>query len=517
MKKEESRLNYSIKNSLVISISQIITILLGFILQTVFIRTLGGTFNGIKGLFTNILSVLSFSELGIGSAITFSLYKPLAENDKRKIATIMSFFKKAYELIGIFIGIIGTLLIPFLHYFTHVHISNLYLYYILYLSNTVISYFYTYKRTLLNADQLNYINTVNQITFKLIQTIFQIIVLVLYQNFVLFLIIQLLCTLISNILISIKVDKIYGYINNRKFISKMPKNTLREIATNTFGSVGEKVGTIVVQSTDNMLISYFLNLFIGGIYSNYLLIINSLSSFIGQATGAISSSIGNLAVEAREDKQKQFDTLKRFLFIDNFAIYVLAVCTFAVINPFIDIWVGKRFEFSYITVLLLMINFIINCLRSPITSFVTAYGLYARDGVKAVIEAVINLIFSIIYIKYMHLGVNGVILGTITSNFLCNWYEPYIVIKYGMRIKNKFFKFICLFLGYLIFDSGMMVLIQFFIQKIKIGGIIGILILGSVSMISSLVSFVIVFCWNKDFNFLMKLIKKITCKVLKIN
>lgn len=515
MEKKKSRLSYSIKNSFIVSISQVITILLGFVLQTVFIKTLGGTYVGIKGLFTNILSVLSFSELGIGTAITFSLYKPLAENNKEMIATIMHFFKRAYEIIGIFIGIVGLMLIPFLHYFTHIHIPFLYLYYVLYLANTVISYFYTYKRTLLNADQLSYINTINQIVFKLIQTFAQMFVLLAYHNFTLFLVIQLLCTLISNIIISYKVDKSYSYINDKKLIKKLPKQTSKEIATNTFGSVGEKVGTIVVQSTDNMLISYFLNLFVSGVYSNYLLIINSLSSFIGQATGVISSSIGNLAVEAKEDKEKQYNTLKRFLFVDNFVIYVLSICIFSVINPFIDIWVGKKFEFSYIVVLLLMINFIINCLRSPITAFVTAYGLYAKDGVKAVIEAIVNLGFSIFYIKYLNLGVSGIILGTITSNILCNWYEPFIVIRYGMRLKEKFINFIFIFIKYLLIDAIVMIIIQKIVSLINITGLLGVILGGIASLGVALLTFVILFNRNQDFSFLLSIIQKIIKRIFR--
>lgn len=511
MSKKESRLNYSIKNSLVVTISQFITIILGFILQTVFIKTLGGTYLGIKGLFTNILSVLSFSELGIGGAITFSLYRPLAQNNKEMIATIMSFFKKAYEFIGIFIGIVGLCLIPFLHFFTHIRIPNLYLYYILFLFNTVISYFFSYKRTLLIADQLGYINTINQLVFKLIQTIAQLVILILYKSFILFLVIQILCTLVSNILISNQVNKHYVFINDKNYIKSLPKTTLSEITTNTVGSVGEKIGNIVVQSTDNVLISYFLNLFITGIYTNYMLIVNSLSSFIGQATGVISSSIGNLAVEANEDKQKQLNTLEKFFFIDYFVIFILATCTFTVINPFIYVWVGHQFCFSYITVLLLMINFIITCLRSPITSFVTAYGLYAKDGVKAVIEAVVNLALSIIYIKLFDFGVNGIILGTISSNIICNWYEPYIVIRYGMRLDSAyFFKFIYIFLKYLLINTIVMIIVQYIYSKfIVLSGLIGVIILGSITLITSILVFSIIHFKNKNFRFLFYILRKI--------
>ena len=191
----KSRFNYSIINSIVGGSSQIISLLTGFILQTIFIKTLGATYLGVKGLFSNILSVLSFSELGIGTAITFSLYKPLAQDNKKQIAAIMRFFKHTYEVIGILVGVLGVILIPFINFFTHIRIPYLYIYYLLFLANTVISYFYTYERTLLNADQLNYINLTNQIVFKVIQVILQAVVLIVWNSFFWFLVIQLLCTL----------------------------------------------------------------------------------------------------------------------------------------------------------------------------------------------------------------------------------------------------------------------------------------------------------------------------------
>lgn len=509
--KKEGRLTNSIRNSYYVTINQFISIFLGFVLQTIFIKTLGGTYLGIKGLFTNILSVLSFSELGIGSAITFALYEPLAHNDEKQIASIMHFFKKAYEIIGCFIGVIGIGLIPFIHYFTHVHISNLYVYYILFLANTVISYFFTYKRTLLDADQKNYINTINRLVFKLIQTISQIIALLLFKSFIGFLVIQLLCTLFSNLIISIKVDRQYSYIKcyNEKLLDK----TKKSIFSNTLGSIGEKIGTVVVQSTDNMLISYFIGLFVSGMYSNYLLVTSSLTAIVGQVSSAVSSSIGNLAVEKKEDTDYQYNTLKRFFFVDHFIVFIVSICLLTLINPFIKLWVGVKYEFSYMTVFLLVINFTITSLRSPITSFVGAYGLYAKDGVKSVIEAIINLFTSIIYVSYFNMGVNGILLGTITSNFLCNWYEPYVVIKHGMRIQNKFNEFILIFIRYLVLDTVVMVIVHRVLSTIfVIHNFIELFCVAFLTLLISLIIYFIIFIKNPNFIFLIKLLKKILTK-----
>lgn len=510
---KEGRLTKSIRNSYFVTISQFVNIVLGFVLQTIFIKTLGGTYLGIKGLFTNILSVLSFSELGIGSAITFALYAPLANREENKISAIMHFFKRAYEFIGCFIGVIGICLIPFIHYFTHVYIRNLYLYYLLFLANTVISYFFTYKRTLLNADQKNYLNTINQLIFKLIQVVGQIIILLAYKSFILFLIIQLLCTFFSNLIISVKVNKQYPYIIGNDKENKVDTDTKKIIFSNTIGSVGEKIGTIIVQSTDNMLISYFISLFVGGIYSNYLLVTSSLTAIVGQASSAVSASIGNLAVERKEDVDHQYDTLKKFFFVDHFIVFIVSVCLLTMLNPFIRLWVGARYEFPFFTVFLLVVNFAITGLRSPLTSFVGAYGLYARDGVKSVIEAVLNLSISIFYVKILNMGVNGIILGTITSNILCNWYEPYVVIRYGMRISSRFKEFILIFIGYLLLDIVVMLGVYRILSNLFIvRNFIQLFCLGFLTLLSSFVLFVLIFGRNKYFKFLVNLVKKVVLR-----
>ena len=514
MNTKKSRLKHSIINSIVGSLGQIVTILTGFILQTVFIHTLGATYLGVKGLFTNILSVLSFTELGIGTAITFSLYKPLAKDDKHEIALIMHFFKRAYELIGITVGVLGLLVVPFISKLTHAHIPGIYTYYLLYLANTVVSYFYTYKRTLLNADQLSYINLINQVGFKVIQIILQIVILLLFKSFLWFLIIQLAITVISNIIISIDVNHRYSYLSNPTlYKGKLDQSTVHEIFHNTVGSIGEKIGTIVVNSTDNILISYFLNLSWVGIYSNYLMITGGISNVISQAISAISSSIGNLAVEKHEDTDYQLNIFNRSFFIVFAITYFCSVCLLTLVNPFITIWVGSKYQMDFFTVTLLAINFMITGIRTIFITFVTAYGLYPRDGIKAVIEAILNFVLSVIYIKFCHLGVAGVILGTISSNILANWYEPYMIFKYGINKGNELPKFYTKCISYMLLIIAMMLIAAHFLPiLVPIKGIIGFGILAIITVLFAIISFVILFGKNSYFNFLVSILKRIVLR-----
>lgn len=511
MKSSKSRLYNSIKNSFAGSLSQGLMIILGFVSQTIFIKTLGATYLGVKGLFTNILTVLSFTDLGIGTAFTFSFYKPLAEKDEQLIAQIMYLFKKIYEYVGIIIGIIGVAIIPSIHFFTHVHIRHLYIYYLLFLLNTVLSYFFTYKRTLLDADQLSYINYVNQLIFKIIQIGLQCIVLLIFKSFILFLVIQIITNLLSNIIISINVDKKYSFLNQKEYLkTKLSNSKIKEIISHAFGTIGQKIGTIIVNNTDNMLISYFMGLATVGIYSNYVLITSSLSGVISKGVQSIASSIGNLNIEKKEDKDYQYKILNRSMYVVFFCIFVISTCLMTLVNNFIRFWVGSRFEFSFIIVFLLVVNFTIMAFRSVFQTFITAYGLYVKDGKKAVVEAIFNFVFSLIYIKYCQMGVAGVILGTITSNVLVNWYEPYIILKYGIGIKEKFVPFIfkvCMYIGMVLFS---MLVAWLVINKfIIVHSFIEFLIQAIVTLGISLVMFVIIMGHGKHFNFLLGTFLKI--------
>ncbi|HIX02388.1 MAG TPA: oligosaccharide flippase family protein [Candidatus Ligilactobacillus excrementigallinarum] len=511
---KKSRLYNSVKNSFAGSFTQLIIIILGFISQTIFIKTLGATYLGIKGLFTNILSVLSFTDLGIGTAFTFSFYKPLAENDEKTIAQIMRLFKKVYEGIGIIIGIIGIAIIPFIHYFTHIHIKYLYVYYLLFLLNTVLSYFFTYKRTILDADQLSYINLFNQTLFKLIQVIAQCLVLIVYKSFIGFLLIQIITNLASNILISIEVDKKYPFINNKKFIKeKLPSTKLLEIMKHAMGTIGQKIGTIIVNNTDNMLISYFIGLSVVGIYSNYILITSSLSGILNKAFQSIASSVGNLSIEKNENLDYQFEVFEKSIYIVLFCVFICSTCLMTLVNPFIKLWAGPNYRMPIFTVVLLVINFTITGFRAVFQTFITAYGLYVKDGKKAVVEAILNFVFSIAYIKLFNMGVSGVILGTITSNILANWYEPYIVLKYGIKIQSRIKKIIIKLVSYLIIICISMLSEYILINKyFAINNFIDLILISILTLFVSLVLFVLIFGWNKNFRFIISLVKRIVKK-----
>ena len=275
------RTDNSIKNSITSFIYNIITILLLFIEQTIFIKILGVEYSGLNGLFTNILTLLNLIELGFGSAITFNLYKYVKKNDKETIKSIMDFFRKAYNIISIIILIVGLIILIFLKYLIkEVTIDiNIYFVYLLFLISTISTYILSYKRNLIYANQKNYILNIFHICYIFILSILQILVLYLTKNYYLFIIVKIVCILIENILISIKANKLYPYLKDKN-IKKLKPSIKDNIIKRVKALFIHKTSAAVTNGTDNILISTFLGLKVVGLYTNYFYIINVITNFI---------------------------------------------------------------------------------------------------------------------------------------------------------------------------------------------------------------------------------------------
>lgn len=432
------RTNNSIRNIIVSLITQIITFGLSFISRTVFINQLGANYLGISGLFSNILSMLSLTELGVGSAITYSLYKPIAEDDKDKIKALMELFARCYKMIGVIIAILGILIAPNIEFFIkdNPNIPNLKLIYILYLSNSVVSYFFSYKRTLIIADQKGYLNTINQFKFNTVSVIFQIIILIVTRNYLLYLTSSILFNLMSNVFISNKVDKLYPYLKEHKEVH-LCEDEKKDIVKYTLAAMSHKVGGVVVFGTDNILLSSFVGVFWVGIYSNYTLLIGILNTLLGQVFSSILASVGNL--NATVDKEISYKVYNKIYFI-NFWIYgFCSICLWILINPFINLWLGEEYLLSKYIVLVIIGNFFINGMRQCTTTYNTTLGLFWNDRFKPWFEASINLIVSIILLSKF--GFIGVLLGTFISTLTTSfWIEPYILYKHGFE-KSVYFYF----------------------------------------------------------------------------
>lgn len=501
-----SRLSASVVNSSVAMVMQVFILISTFIMQTVFIKTLGVEYLGAKGLFTNLVSFLSFAELGVGSAITYSLYKPLAENDHQSVSAVMNLFKKTYNIIGVVILFIGILLSFFIKDIVRdgQMIPHMQLMFILFLLNTVVGYFFTYMRSLLIANQQGYIDSLNRGIFMIVLSIVQIIILLTTHNFLFFLIAQIIVTIVSNVSITRTANKMFPYLTEHKN-AKVSDEVVSYMKKNIFGTISSRIGGIVVFGTDNILISKFIGLSTVGLYSNYMLIISGVSSLMNQMLSAVVSSLGNLGVTANLNHQVKI--FYRYLYIVAFVSYTFGITIIIMLTPFIKLWIGKGYELKFLTLVLIVLNFFIIQMRQASLNFISAHGLYWPMRWKSLIEAIFNLVVSLILIQTTTLGINAVIIGSIMNNIFINiWWEPLILFKHGFKSSMK--KYIKMYSLYFLIFTFSVVLIYLYLNKFSMytTGIVEFFSRAIVVFISSIIVFMIIFSWTKEERYFLNLV-----------
>ncbi|MDE6024411.1 MAG: oligosaccharide flippase family protein [Lachnospiraceae bacterium] len=429
---EKSRTYNSVKNVIFSIGTYIITLILEFVSRTIFIHLLTEEYLGLNGLFANILSFLSLAELGVGTAMSYALYKPLKENDTEVVKSIMYLYRKLYCIIGFIVLAVGFMLTPFLPHLIKEMPENmpyLYLYYILYVLNSGISYFYTYKRSIIICDQKEYISTISTTIAGISRLLLQIIVLLVTKSYSLYLVVMILTTLGENIVISTIAGKQYPYLKERN-VDALSSEITTTIKKNVFAMLFHKIGTAVVSATDNIIISKFVGLVALGVYSNYVLIVNAVTNLLNKIFTSLTASIGNLALA--DDKEHVEKVFYRTLFMNIWSRGFCAICLLCLLQPFINLWLGNRFLLTNATLIIIVINFYLKGVRSTVLTFRDATGIFWYDRYKPLIESVCNLVFSIpLAIKY---GISGVLLGTILSTILVPlWVEPYVLFKYYFK------------------------------------------------------------------------------------
>lgn len=432
-----SRTSSMIRNVSWSFLGQGLGILASFIVRIIFIRILGSTYLGLDGLFSNILTILSLSELGIGTAITYSLYKPLAEKDEAKLKSLMAVFKNVYIVIGFIIFGIGFLLTPFLSFFINdmPDIKGIEIIYMLFVTNTAVSYFFSYKRNLILADQNRHIETIYRYGFYIAMNIIQIIYLIISKDYFGYLIIQVIMTILSNWALSRKADKMYPFLKDKK-IKKLSKEDKNEIIKNTKGLMIQKVGNVVVNSTDNIILSKFVSLTAVGLYSNYRLVIYALMMVINQIYTSLTPGIGNFFID--QDESRRIELFKKSNFITFWLAYFCSICLIILYNDFIYMFAGSEYLFGLEVVFIIVFNFYFTTMRKVIISFREAGGLFYKDRYRTVFEVICNLVVSIALAKAM--GIVGVFIGTAISYFsLPFWVEVYVLFKDGLKYKVSYY------------------------------------------------------------------------------
>ena len=421
-----SRKKFTVKNIKYGYISNLVTLVLKFVSRTIFISILGVEYLGVNGLFINVLGALSMAELGIGVAMNYALYKPVAEKNIEKLKSLMRFYRNSYRVIALVVTILGFGLLPFFQYLIKDpgNLGDISVYYIIFLFNTVTSYLVSYKYSLLNAEQKGYLISNIQSLTTITTVAFQIIFLLIFKSFLAYLLIAAGVGVIQKIFVNRYINKKYPYLKDKN-IRKLTKEEIKPIKKNTIALIWHKIGGISVYQTDNLIIAAFISVATVGIVSNYNLIITSVSGFITIIFNSAVGSFGNLI--ATEDKLKQYQIFKVYRFVAFWIYGFSSVAFFTLSTPFITLWIGENMIISEFTLLLIIISFYLSGDALCINNLKSAGGVFNQDKYVAVLQAVINLVVSIIMVR--KIGLAGVFIGTIVQSIVASIIKPIIVYK----------------------------------------------------------------------------------------
>ena len=436
---KKTRTEYSILNIVTGLGGYLLNTVLGLVCRMVFTRTLSAEYLGVSGLFTNILSMLSLAELGIGSAIVYALYKPLAVDDREKVASLVKFYGQCYRVIGVVVAVIGAALMPFLHLLIdEPNIQeSIYLLYGLYLFNAASTYFFSYRASLLMAAQQNYIVTGANYAITVVQSVLQIIWLFATHNYIGYLIIQCIGSFVYNLVVSYIARKKYPYIAEKQ-IKPLDKEERGLLARNIRALVIWKLCGLLVNSTDNIIITFFNGLAAVGLASNYTLLSGTLNSLLNQLFNGITASVGNLnAVESREKKLAMFNVIN----LANFWLFGWAsIGIFVVSTDIVGLLFGNSYVLPDSIPFVIALNFYMVGMQSAVWTYKNTMGLFRQGRYLLIATAAINLVCSIWLGKLW--GLFGILFATAISRALTNtWYDPYAVFKYGLEEKvSVYFK-----------------------------------------------------------------------------
>ena len=413
-------------NTIVSFVSQFIIILLGFISRRVLIYNVGVQYLGINGLMSNILTIFSLAESGIGVAIGYALYKPLAENDVEQIKSLMRFFKRTYQALALGTAAIGLAFYPLLPFFLKDNTApDANIIYLMFLFSSVVSYLWVYKTTLNSSDQNKYLYTIANTVTQILVLVLKVLVLYFTQNYILYLSIDIGTTIIKNLIFCRIVDRRYPYLKDKN-VRKLDPEVRKGLFTNIKALFLGKIGYIISQCSDNLVISSIVSVTAVGMYSNYTTLISSVSGFVSTFSSGVTASMGNLI--ASDSKERVYMIYKRIDFI-NFWLYTFsAICLFCLIEPFVAIWLGEEFILSKGILIFAVLLYYLRGINSGIDIAKNAAGLYYPDRFVPMCEAILNMVISIILAP--EFGVAGVLLGTLISFLaLSFWTKPYFVYR----------------------------------------------------------------------------------------
>lgn len=422
----------SSKNFRAALLGQLLTTSVNFISRRIFIRALGSEFMGLSGLCGHLLSFLSLIEPGFDAACAFYLYSPLAQGNRILTSQIMCYLKKIYRRCSFLAVLAGLFMTPVLYNLSGEGLDRGYvtLVWLLYLFDLSLSFRISYRKILPISDQRAYIVTTNSYIFFVTGTIARILSLYFFGSFIPFLATGIATGLIEELFLYFRIGKNYPFIENEPCpISKEDKDAIKFQVKSLFF---HKLGAIAQGSVDNMSIFAYLGLSSGAIYSNYTMLSGICLSFISVMTGSIGASVGNLGVQ--RDKRR----MERVFANTFFAVFlvggILAISLFFIYPSLIFLWLGEGYVLGSLESAFFCINLFIFSVRRIIGVFLDGCGLFDKEKYKALIEAFLCAVMTLYLVPKT--GISGAIFGQIFASISFSlWFEPYILYKYGFKMK----------------------------------------------------------------------------------
>lgn len=434
---QKSRVDNSLKSSVVSVVCNVANIIFGLLYRTIFVYVLGAAYLGINGLFTSVLSVLSLAELGITTAIVYRLYKPISMNDPYKVGQIMCFFKWVYRAIAFIVLLAGLAIVPILPFLIKDGTEipgdiNIYVIYCLFLLQSASTYMFSYRLSILNADQRGYTFSVVQLSITLAGYIVQATVLIIFQDFTLALTSAVVTNLLVNFILSRWVTAQYPEVFSVKDI--LEKKERKEIYSDVYATACHQFGFVALNATDNIVLSSFVGIVATGMYSNYYLVTSSLTTLASKMLGSFVGSLGNAHVLLSDEEN--YLVFRRLVFANFSLTSLFTICTFILIDGFISLWLGPDLLLDKLAVIAQCVYFFLALNRIINGVFINSFGLFVKDKIRPLIEALVNVFVSIALVQII--GISGVFFGTALS-FLVTifWREPYLLHKHVFKNSMK--------------------------------------------------------------------------------
>lgn len=471
-------------------LQRIYQLIVPFIMRTAMIYYLGVEYLGLDGLFTSVLSVLNLAELGVGSAMVYSMYKPIAEDDRSTICALMNLYKRYYRLIGLVVLIGGLVLSPFLPELISGSVPkgiSIYILFLLNLGATVLSYWlFAYKNCLLQAYQRSDVVSVVTMAVNTFRYVVQFLVLLIFQNYYYYLVVNLIAQIAVNIVTAVMAERLFPNLNAT---GELPKEIKRGINNKIKDLFTAKIGAVVVNSVDTLVISAFLGLEMLAIYQNYYYIVTALLSIVNIFVFSCMAGIGNSIVV--ESKAKNFNDLKTFTFI------IAGIATFCsssllcLFQPFMKLWVGEQLMFGMPAVICFCVYFFIVQINTLLNMYKDAAGIWHEDRFRPLITAFVNLILNLLTVQFM--GIYGILLSTVISMFVVGipWLlHNLFALLFDIRELREYVICLLKYFVLAVVSSAVSYWVSGFAADVGIGGLIikGV-ICGFVTLVIYLISF----------------------------